>query len=326
MRKRRGFTLIELLTVIAIISILVSLLLPAVQRAREVANRLRCSSNMRQLGLALHSHESAKGTFPTAGMSFDSTGTAYFDTVSTFTVMLPYIEQNEVYQQFDTTLVYNTATNKPAAKTAITMYLCPTNPVRQRSGLDSLGYGITDYMPVAAAAINPVTTAGNNVRIVPGLFDLGPLRVPAAGQAVIADGLSKTIVMVEDVGRSEYFYAPRYNDAVGADLLPVGGVKRNSFRWAEPASTGMIGGPPGAVYPYNGKIINNFSLPFGGPPGCPWTNAACGPNDEPFSFHGGGVNCLFMDGHVTFIREEVDPITLRRMLTAQEGLNSSYIE
>ena len=151
MHKRRGFTLIELLTVIAIISILVSLLLPAVQRAREVANRLRCSSNMRQLGIALHTHESARGTFPTGGVSFDSAGNTLFDTISTFTALLPYIEQDTVYQQMDTTQNYNaTVANKAAAKTSISILLCPTNPIRSRSGLDSLGYGLSDYMPTSA--------------------------------------------------------------------------------------------------------------------------------------------------------------------------------
>ena len=325
-RLRSGFTLIELLMVIAIISVLMSLLLPAVQRAREAANRLRCSSNLRQIGLAAHSYESAKGTFPTAGASFNTAGAPVFDTVSMFTALLPYVEHDDIYQQFDRTQSYNaTPGNRAAAKHSVAVYLCPTNPVRTRAGVDSLGYGMTDYMPVSAAAINPNTAAGNLVRIPPGMGDLGALRVPAARQDVIADGLSRTIGVVEAVGRSEHFYAPRYDDPVGAELLPAGGVKRNSFRWAEPASAAAVGGPPGAVYPYS-KIINNFNQPFGGPPACYWTNAGCGPNDEPFSFHSSGVNCLFMDAHVTFVRDEIDPVAFRRMLTAQEGLVSSYVE
>ena len=132
--------------------------------------------------------------------------------------------------------------------------------------------------------------------------------------------------MVEDVGRSENFYAPRYVDPVGVDLLPATGTKRNSFRWAEPAVAGSVAGPPSAVYPYTGKIINNNALPFGGPTACSWTFADCGPNDEPFSFHGGGANCLFADGHVSFIRDDIDPIAFRRLLTSQEGLTSSYVD
>jgi prepilin-type processing-associated H-X9-DG protein len=337
---------VELLTVIAIISILVSLLLPAVQKARELVNRLKCQNNMRQIGIAMHSYESAKGTMPTAGESFDPTngGAAIFDTQSTLLVLLPFIESGDVLSSYDMTQSYNATTaNKAAAKTVISLYQCPTNPLRARSGLDSIGYGITDYMPIAAAAINPTTTSTNSVRLTTlGFTDLGALRVPAAPSTVIVDGLSKTIGMLEDVGRSEFFYAPRYADPVAAnppsagwsaDLLPSTDLMRNSFRWAEPASASTVGGPTGATYPYSGKILNNNAFPFGGPSTaggqsstCLWTTADCGPNDEPFSFHGGGVNCLFMDAHVSFIRDDIDPIALRRLLTAQEGLASSYTD
>ncbi len=331
-RTHRGFTLIELLTVIAIISVLVSLLLPAVQRAREAANRLRCSSHLRQMGIALYTHESARGTFPTAGMTYNGTATPTFDTISTFTALLPYVEQQDVYQQFDRTLPYNHASgvNKPSARMPMQLYLCPTNPIRGRAGTDLLGYGMTDYMPVAAARINPDNaTPGNPSRLPEAsvtLADLGVFRVPAAGQGVVQDGLSNTIAIIEAVGRSDSFYGKLYDDPVGGDLLPAGGIKRNSFRWAEPGSAGGVGPPTGALTPYTGKIINNNSVPFGGPAGCFWTNAYCGPNEAPFSFHGGGVNCLFADGHVNFIRDDIDVLTFRRLLTAAEQIPSGYVD
>jgi prepilin-type processing-associated H-X9-DG protein len=73
-------------------------------------------------------------------------------------------------------------------------------------------------------------------------------------------------------------------------------------------------------------MINNNTLPLGGGATCPWTATDCGPNEEPFAFHGNGCNCLFMDGHVTFIRNEIDPISLRRLLTASESLASPYTD
>jgi len=338
-RVRTGFTLIELLTVIAIISILVSLLLPAVQQAREIANRMQCSNNMRQLGIGLHNHLAEKNVFPTAGASFDSSGNPIFDSTtsaSTLASLLPYIEQSEIWNQYDITQSYNaSAGNIAAAQNPVRTFLCPTNPFRQRTGVDSLGYGMTDYMPLNAAGINPNNATGNSVRQTPNTtanqYDLGGLRVPAAGPYVVTDGLSKTICIVEDVGRSEFFFDSRYADPVGAangHLLPAGGVNRDSFRWAEPASTAPVSAPVGTTYgSARLKIINNNNYPLGGPSTCFWTNLDCGPSDEPFSFHsGGGVNALFMDGHVTFIRDDVDPVTFRRLVTAQEGLNSGYIE
>jgi prepilin-type N-terminal cleavage/methylation domain-containing protein/prepilin-type processing-associated H-X9-DG protein len=354
-RSRSGFTLVELLTVIAIISILVSLLLPAVQRVRELANQLKCSNNLHQIGLAMHSHEATRGTMPTAGASYDPTstppGNPIFDTNSTFLVLLPYIEEGDVLNSnaYDRTQPYNAiANNKNAAKTSISLYLCPTNPLRARTGLDPLGYGMTDYMPVAAVLLNPSNATGNTVRFTPATFtdwqtSLGALRVPSAPSSVIVDGLSRTIGIMEDVGRSQNFFAPRTNfidpvytasqvsgSTVGPpDLLPSGDIYRDSFRWAEPASAGTVKGPTGAVFPYSGKIINNNKYPFGGPPGpnpvaCLWTTPDCGPADEPFSFHTGGCNCLFMDGSVRFVKDNIDPISLRRLLTSTEGLPSTF--
>lgn len=339
-RVRTGFTLIELLTVIAIISILVSLLLPAVQQAREIANRMQCSNNMRQLGIGMHNYLAAKNVFPSAGASFDSTGNPIFDTstsASTLAALLPEIEQSEIWNQYDTTQSYNaTAGNIAAAQNPVRTFLCPTNPFRSRVGVDSLGYGMTDYMPINAAGINPNNSAATNPvpqkpNTTANQFDLGGLRVPAAGPYVVTDGLSKTICIVEDVGRSEFFFNSRYPDPVGAvngHLLPAGGANRDSFRWAEPASTTFVSAPIGTTYSSPRlRIINNNNYPLGGPSTCFWTSPDCGPSDEPFSFHsGGGVNALFMDGHVIFIRDDVDPVTFRRMITAQEGLNSGYIE
>src|SRR6059058_1266895 len=93
---RRAFTLVELLVVIAIIGVLVALLLPAVQMAREAARRSQCTNNIRQIGLAIHNYESTFARLPTAGQGTDFTtspASTTFDTQSMFTVILPFMEQ-----------------------------------------------------------------------------------------------------------------------------------------------------------------------------------------------------------------------------------------
>lgn len=324
---RRGFTLIEMLVVISMIGVLVGLLLPAVQRAREAAARVQCMNNMKQLGLGLHEQASQSGRFPSSGLGLDrSTGNPVFDTKSTFTAILPYIEYGDVYDRFDLTYPYNDAANAPgnpaAAKYAVPTFLCPSNPVRPSTGRDRLGYGYTDYMAIAYVDIDPAATAGSLVRnaTYPTSLTSGVLKPGGSAPEEIRDGLSLTVGIFEAVGRSESYYTTRFDDPVGTDLLPPGSTKRCPWRWAEPTSSGGISGPPGATYGQRRlRMISNYVQPLGGPPGCPWTVTNCGPNDEPFSFHGNGCNALFMDGHVKFLSDAIDPLVLRCLTTPAEG-------
>src|SRR5262249_17908900 len=153
----------ELLVVIAIIAILIGLLLPAVQKVRETASRMSCANNLKQMGLALHNYESSHGRFPTCGQGHSGIGIAVFDLHSTFTYMLPYVEQDNVYRLMDLNFAYNDRrrpSNQVAAKTEIKTYRCPSNSIARP---DPYGYGGCDYMPTNSTDIDPIAGYRNTL-------------------------------------------------------------------------------------------------------------------------------------------------------------------
>jgi len=335
---RRAFTLIELLVVIAIIAILIALLLPAVQQAREAARRTQCKNNMKQMGLAIHNYESTYSRVPSSGEYSDYKNfTRSFFPVSTFTAMLPYIDQAPIANQWDMSLPYNAAPasypnskNHLMAQSHLEMYLCPSNGNFVKSGgqapTGSAGtqtngnYGQTDYMPVVYVDLSP-TTGLRNPMTASVRGDDKPGMLGGAGEAGFrdaTDGLSNSICIIEDAGRPANLTG-KYAPPAGFTLIDNCGTGfRCPNRWADGDTGNGVSGPPNLG---NGetKIINNNSNPKGGPATCLWTTNNCGPNDEPFSPHTGGVHATLGDGSVRFLSENLDRNIVRQLCDRADG-------
>jgi prepilin-type N-terminal cleavage/methylation domain-containing protein len=239
-RKRGGFTLIELLVVISIIAVLMSMLVPAVQKVREAAARTQCLNNMRQICLAVMNFESGLKHLPSSGEGIDPQNVAirYYEKHSTWTQLLPYIEQEGTYLGMDLTLDYNNpklniagGSNTQMASTQVPVYICPSATSVQG---DPFGFGQTSYMIVGYTDIDgtglrnqnaPLSTANASYPLPqPGFGKVpGALRVYGNGGGVydknanwltfsavpqvrgayltvtrVSDGTSNTIIITED--------------------------------------------------------------------------------------------------------------------------------
>lgn len=363
-RRMLGFTLVELLVVIAIIGVMVGLLLPAVQAAREAARRMSCSNNLKQIGLAVHNFDSTYGRLPHPGQC-DSTGGAstVYMTQSTPTLLLPFIEMGNVYEMMnhDLTRVAMTTKTTPydlgsihanargavyndpdypntvlAAKTRIATYVCPTTPIDQSSrGPD--GYGAWDYMFISVTDVEETAEQGVEQGSRPTasarrteMTRQGCLSCDGnAGFGRITDGTSNTILCIEDAGRSHPNAGAFATLSTRPAPISVDGVAwtggasggRRMYAWADPDSgTNGMSGPSNTLAPGSRVLrINQNKTPLGGPPECLWQNNNCGPNDEPFSFHPGGVQMAMADGSVRFASDSTDWYTLKAASGANDG-------
>jgi prepilin-type N-terminal cleavage/methylation domain-containing protein/prepilin-type processing-associated H-X9-DG protein len=307
---RSGFTLIELLVVIAIIAVLIALLLPAVQAAREAARRTQCVNNEKQIGLALHNYVQANNALPGADMSYNGN---YPTELSALSMALPYLELSNVFNTINCDFSYQDPPNSTAMKTVVNGFICPSD---LPDPIPSLG-GQTNYMAnMGSGIIWQWATGGNATLPMPNGVFYGD---SATTFAAITDGLSNTTFFSERV----------LADGNNAIVSPIADV---FFSPAAPTT------PDQALQMCQAVDITNLSNQFPLFMGAPWLNGQhifthVSPPDSrscgfflslravmpPSSRHPGGVNALFGDGSVKFIKDSVNLGTWRALGTRNGG-------
>ena len=333
--SRSAFTLIELLVVIAIIAVLIALLLPAVQAAREAARRTQCVNNLKQLGLAVHNYISVNDIvppagswyttsalnyqdYPTGGSTAGYVGTPYPLNASMKVRLLPYIEQQSLYNSYNWSLgdltpsQISAGPNTTVMYTKINAFLCPSDP------------NPGDITNNTASGASPgCTNYPNNMGVEPNLSG-GRLNGPSwymggdpylgnrVTLASATDGTSNTVIFSEWIkGTSGSYTAPLgmvYNDSAGAttgnpmaDAALCQSQTSRAWDWKgqywSQQDSGRGGGYWHITMPNTKSCdqINGFS----------WYNV--GSLLGPGSYHPGGVNMLFLDGSVKFIKSTISP-------------------
>lgn len=300
--NRRAFTLIELLVVLTVMAILVALLLPAVQQAREAARRLSCSNNLKQIGLALHNYHSAHGCFP------QGRGGAFPGIFSAQAYLLPYLEQSSLQNLVDfsaapTTFsipgtVFDGSSNLDAATTSVPVFLCPSDAGPGR--VPGSEFGATNY----AANAGSGTVNFGSLRKADGVF----YRGSRTDFADIRDGATNTVAFSERLLGSGRPVTSTPPDAARRAMWELPGGSDTTPADCRAAATGAWYVERGAKWilgNYGNTIYNHYYPPNAADWDC-MNMQQQKALATARSFHPGGVMTLLCDGSGRFVSDHID--------------------
>jgi len=293
--RRRAFTLVELLVVIAIIGILIAITIPAVQSAREASRRIACASSLRQIGIALANYESAAGVLPPGSTVF-----------SFHAHLLPHIEQSPLYNAINFALSPSPA--EPTLATALSMsvgiFMCPSQPVDNAD--PKFRSTRTNYGGCVGDGTNEYPEFNTN-----GVFGWAWMSLSPNSSRKIIDGMSNTVAVAEWVigtGRVDR-RGSTYNPANGSNSAPL---SRTEFtarcRALDRMEANGVGAPKGNLWMAGGYwfTLYNHTLSVNDPSCFNTAFSDTGEAVSAGSYHPGGANVVFADGHVKFIKEGID--------------------
>ncbi len=293
MNTARGFTLVELLVVIAIIGILMGLLLPAVQNAREAGRRTTCFNNLYQMAFAATRHSDTNGFIPGWRNAASTSGQVYGWPV----LLLPFLERRDL-----STALTAVAPSVSAKTSYLNIYLCPTSPPESQadawiSYAGNAGYG--SKLEVTASGIDG---KGNGVMVDTSLPGNQSNRIDV-DYVSNGDGASNTLVLTEKCG-TRVTKLPKWSNQIS--VPPTNPISLNDVS----ATSSTYSSIP--VFLFAGSAATNAWTPPSGVVGSSNTT-----DDRfPSSNHPGGVNAAFCDGHVLFLKSSVDITTYVQMMTS----------
>ena len=337
-----GFTLIELLVVITIISVLIALLLPAVQAAREAARRIQCTNNLKQIGLGLHNYESIASAFPPSNIAGYINGAFTYNGFSVHARILPFMEQGVAFNAINFSFTHRTVQNSTVVGLALTCFLCPSDP--QIGGLTPFPSGVNARVPCYGFnegdwfIWNALSTSGsNNPPITRGVFGPNVSR----RMANFTDGTSMTLLATDVKALNPFcqvggqFSEPDLSSPTAPVPSPYPDPLSVASEYTTIASCNAV--PPGTEHT---AWVDGNSQETGMTTAFPPNKAAINPTsgadldiltvlisrNQPLygaitarSYHPAGVNALFGDGGVRFIKSTIDGVTWRSLGTIAGG-------